>query len=93
MEVLKVSIRTVEVKVLNSRNEESLIYIPITNDLYEENIDYTTYISNKPLITETLNKDFFDDPIKDIEKIIKTVSTFLRVDREKGYRSFIEKEV
>ena len=72
----------VQVRVLNSRNERALIHVPITDEIYKQNIDCTIYTSNGPLILGKLNKDFFDNYTRDMEKVIKAVDSFLELSEE-----------
>ena len=83
----------VQVRVLNSCNERAVVHIPITDGVRRQGTDYTIYQSEGPFIIKEISEDFFDDPVKDIEKITKAVNVFLKLsEEERDIDPFIEKK-
>ena len=84
----------VQVRGLNSRNERAFIHIPVTDGVYRQDAGYAIYQSEGPFVVKEISKDFFDDPVKDMEKIVKAVDAFLRLsEEERDIDPFIEKGV
>lgn len=85
---------TIQVRALNSRNERAVVHIPIIDGVRRQDINYTIYQSEGPFIVKEINEDFFDDPVKDMEKIVKAVDAFLKLsEEERDIDPFRYKEV